>query len=260
MSKLFIQPFAKDEFDLFLEYAEDNDLNLEIATFASPRVLDGDWHSILEHYRNRLKGFRGIVSIHGPFMEMVIHSRDSKIAEAAGERIYQALKIADLLGTRYAVFHGNFNPLINHPSYMENWLDRQAAFWTGALDRFETSVLLENVWDREPDIYRQLLDRIKSDRLKICFDTGHANIYSEVSMKNWFEILGKDIPYIHVNDNKGEYDSEGVPGRGNIDWQAFSDIIRKLNLSPNLVFEVGGLDRSREALEFFRKNGLYPFD
>ena len=97
------------------------------------------------------------------------------------------------------------------------------------------------MWEGSPDVFRKLLDEVNSPQLKICFDTGHANIFSKVPVSEWFDVLGKDIPYMHVNDNKGDVDNELVPGEGSINWQEFSGNIKKHEMTPNIVFEVGSL-------------------
>ncbi len=260
MSEIFLQPYKPENFEELLDYAGEGGHNLEIATFASSAYWDGDWEPTLDDYRKRLRDFEGIISIHGPFMDLHPTSLDRRIAAVSRERIEQALAAAKTLNARYAVFHGGFNPLIKQASYQRDWIKKTAAFWNSVLDRSPLTIMIENVWEPSPENFRRLLDTARSPQLKICFDTGHANVFSEVDLENWFEILRDDIAYIHVNDNYGQADSESVPGRGNFDWPKFSRLIRKYKMQPNIVLEVGGLANSKTAIAYLSEHRIYPFD
>ncbi len=186
MSKIFVQP-DNTNFDDFLEYAKENDYNMEIASFAFANVLDTSWRKILADYQKKLRDFKGIISIHGAFQDLILHSRDSKISETAKNRYLQNLEIAKALNAKYIVFHGNFNPLINHENYILNWIEQNARFWSDAVSKYDITILIENLWEPSPEIFRKMLDEVNSPHLKICFDTGHANILStsKQSLEEW---------------------------------------------------------------------------
>jgi sugar phosphate isomerase/epimerase len=259
MPKIFIQP-NNTNFVEFLKYATETGCNMEIASFAFAQTLDSDWKEILDDYQKKLKDFKGIISIHGAFQDLILHSRDNKIGEIAKSRYTQNLEIAKALNATYIVFHGNFNPLIGHESYNKNWIEQNTLFWSDALKKFDITILIENVWESSPEIFLILLGEVNSSQLKICFDTGHANIFSHVPIKDWFESLGNNIAYIHVNDNKGDVDNELVPGEGTVNWREFSDNIIKFGVSPNIVFEVGSLDKTKRAIKYFMENKIYPYN
>ncbi|MFQ5891225.1 MAG: sugar phosphate isomerase/epimerase family protein [Candidatus Methanofastidiosia archaeon] len=260
MSKIYIQPPNYDSFDKFLEYAKEYDYNLEIASFAYSNLLDTNWQKILKDHQQKLHDFKGIISLHGAFQDLIIHSRDNKIREVAKDRIFQNLDIAKVLNAKYVVFHGNFNPLITHESYKQNWIEQNVSFWSKVLDKYQIVVLLENLWESRPDIYRKLLDRVNSSRLKICFDMGHANIFSKAPLEEWIAVLREGIVYMHVNDNEGDIDNELVPGEGNINWHEYSDQIEKYQIAPGIVFEVGTLEKTIQSLKYFREKNIYPLN
>jgi sugar phosphate isomerase/epimerase len=259
MSKIFIQPDSSN-FNEFLYYAKENNCNLEIASFAFANILDSNWQELLQDYKQKLEGFKGVISIHGAFQDLIYHSRDNRISEVAKERYFQNLEIAKALNAKYIVFHGNFNPLIKHESYEMNWIEQNAVLWNEAIEKYDITILIENVWEQSPEMFRRLLDKVNSTKLKICFDTGHANVFSKVLIEEWFAVLGDNLVYIHINDNKSDTDSELVPGDGNINWNGFSGLIKKYNIKPEIVFEVGSLEKSIRAIEYFRQNKIYPFD
>lgn len=259
MSKIFVQPPDAQSFDEFLTFATIHGYNLEIASFAYNTVLDTNWQEIVKDHKQKLQDFKGTISVHGAYLDLLIHSRDEKIRKVAKNRIFQNLEIAKELNASFIVFHGNFNPLIKHESYRRNWIEQNAQFWSEVLDTYTITVLLENLWEPAPHIFREVLDLVKSPHLRICFDTGHAHIFSEVPFEEWVSVLQEDIGYIHVNDNNKDVDSELVPGDGTIDWQEFSHIIIEYEITPEIVFEVGTLENTMRSLTYFKERGIYPF-
>lgn len=260
MSKIYIQPPNDDSFDNFLMYAKQNAYNMEIASFAYSDILDTNWQVILKSYQRKLHDFEGDISVHGAFQDLTIHSKDKQIRKITRDRIFLNLKISEDINAKYIVFHGNFIPLITRESYKQNWIEQNANFWLEVLDKYSIIILIENLWEPTPEIFRELLYKVNSPRLKICFDTGHANIFSKVPIKEWIALLNKDIAYIHINDNKGVVDDELVPGEGTVDWQEFSELIKKHQITPEIVLEVGTLEKTRQSLKYFEEEKLYPFN
>jgi sugar phosphate isomerase/epimerase len=223
-------------------------------------VLDANWREILEDHQRKLEDFDGSISLHGAFMDLTIQSSDKKIREITTERITQNLEIAEALNAQYIVFHGKFNPLIKNEYFRQHWLERNAEFWSEILGRFSVTVLLENLWEPTPEIFRDLLERVGSERLKICFDIAHVHIFSEVPLEEWIDALQDEFVYVHVSDNKGDSDSELAPGEGNIDWGGFSDLVERKGISPAIVFEVRTLEKTRQSVQYFRERNIYPFN
>ena len=259
MSKVVIQP-AHFSLDTALDIAKRFDYNLEIVAFARAQILDNDWEDLLEEHKNKLRGFKGSISVHGIITDILIHSTDKKIQEISKNRVNHCLEISKALGAQFVVFHGNFNPLLKFERYYRNWVETHTSFWSEVTNKYDFIILLENMWEPTPEIFRTLLDEVNSPRLKICLDTGHANIYSDVPIKNWIDCLGKDIPYIHVDDNLGEIDDHLAVGEGNINWKEFSNSIDVANIYPQIVFEGVTLEKTMKSIDYFRKEGIYPFN
>ena len=258
MSKVGIQP-NQFSLDTALDIAKQFDYNLEIVAFARSEILDFGWEELLEEYKTKLRGFEGIISVHGIITDILVHSTDKKIQEISKNRVYHCLEISKALGAQFVVFHSNFNPIIRFERYYRNWLETHTVFWSEIINKYDFIVLLENMWEPNPEIFRVLLDEVNSPRIKICLDTGHANIYSEVPIKDWIHYLNSDVPYIHVNDNLGYIDDHFAVGDGNIDWKAFSDSIEEANINPQIVFEGVTLEKTMKSIDYFRKEKIYPF-
>jgi len=259
MSRVVIQP-NQFSLDTALDVAKQFDYNLEIVAFARAQILDKGWEELLEEHKDKLQGFRGSISIHGIITDILIHSTDSKIQEVSKNRVYHCLDISKALGAQFVVFHSNFNPLLKFERYYRNWVEKHTDFWSEVTSKYDFIILLENMWEPTPEIFRILLDEVKSPRLKICLDTGHANIYSKIPIKDWIGCLGKDIPYMHVDDNLGDIDNHLVAGDGDINWKEFSDSIKEANIYPQIVFEGVTLENTLKSIDYFRKEGIYPFN
>ncbi len=259
MSKIYVQPLYHLALPDFVSFAKNENYNLEIATFAYRNVYDMDWENALQEHKEALSCFAGKVSFHGVFQDITVHSSDAKIAETSKERIMESLKVADALRADKVVFHGNLNPMVLNEYYKKNWLDRNKTFWEHLLTEYDGKVLLENVWEPDPEIFRLLLDSIGSSRLKICFDIGHANVYSRVGFEKWAETLGEDIEYLHLSDNGGGADQHMEVGAGKIDWKLFTQTLRKHKLEPEAVLEEGSLEKTKTSLAYMKMHEIYPF-
>jgi sugar phosphate isomerase/epimerase len=254
-----VQPLYHLALPEFVAFAKAQSYNLEIATFAYTNVYDMDWQKALQEHQQQLAGFTGKVSFHGVFQDLTIHSSDKKISEISKERIFGSLEVADALNAGQVVFHGNLNPLVLNEYYRKNWLDRNAEFWQQVLDKYGGTVLLENVWEPDPEIFRSLLDQVGSPRLKICFDIGHANVYSRVHFRDWIATLGSDMRYLHLSDNTSEKDQHMDIGAGKIDWQNFTRTLKEFDLAPEVVLETGTLEKTKTSLTYMKEHHVYPF-
>ena len=131
------------------------------------------------------------------------------------------LEIGRELGVKYIDFHANYLPLVDHPSYLPGWVERQVAFWTPMAEQAEKYgivLLLENMWEPDPAIINSILDRIRSPYLKACLDVGHAALYSRLPLSAWIKALGENLVYTHLHNNHGDTDVHLAFGDGVIDF------------------------------------------
>lgn len=258
MGRILIQPMLNTlaEYDSF---AAQHDFDFEIVDFAFPNTLAGDYEPEVEAYRE-YAGLDRCISQHGAFMDLYINSPDPGIRELAWQRIEANLNIAQALDIQYVVFHTNRLSQVLHPAYTERWIKMHAEVWQEMLAHYPgVTVLLENMWDSSPEPVAAVLDAVNSDRLGVCFDTGHWNLFSEASMEDWFERLGARIAYIHLNDNRGDIDDESPAGQGSIDWRHFGQMVERYLDQPHVVLEVGDLTRIQTTMDYLTGQGVYPF-
>lgn len=79
---------------------------------------------------------------------------------------------------------------------------------------------------------------IGSDRIRMCFDTGHAHITADVYRS--LQSCAPVIEYLHVHDNDGTHDTHLMPRAegGTIDWSRFSDVLKATGLTVPRMLEV----------------------
>jgi len=167
--------------------------------------------------------------------------------------------VAQALNATKIVFHGGVNPLVLHEYYRENWLQKHSEFWQQILNEYNGIILLENIWEPDPSLFRNLLDRVGSPRLKLCLDVAHANVYSKVPLKQWLTTWDKDLVYMHFSDNHGEADRHLEVGAGKIDWQTLTADLKELGLEPEVVLEEATLEKTQTSIAYIREHGVYPF-
>ena len=99
-------------------------------------------------------------------------------------------------------------------------------------------VLVENIPNElsTPDRLVEFIRTTHFDDVGVCFDTGHANMMSDV--RPAFEALKHYIYSTHVHDNDKKKDSHLWPGEGSIDWKQTLDLLSQAPHQPPLLLEI----------------------
>ena len=83
-----------------------------------------------------------------------------------------------------------------------------------------------------------MVQEIKSERLGICFDTGHAALNGE-DLAESVRLL-KGVPmHIHIDDNRGDSDAHMIPGEGGIDFASFANALKEIGYRGSVSAELG---------------------
>ncbi|WP_352427849.1 sugar phosphate isomerase/epimerase family protein [Thermoflexus sp.] len=238
------------------DFAEVHGLGLELQEFASPETLEGDWRALIRRYRQALAGFAGPISLHGPFVDLFSGSIDPRIAAVAMERYRQAMEIAVELGAWLVNFHLNYNPLVDEPSYRPRWLERQAAFWSELAEEAQDAgvrIALENMWEPDPFLQVEVIQRVNHLSIGACIDIGHAYLYSRVPIQAWINILEPILIYVHLHNTNGIQDRHLPLSHGIIPIEpVLSRLVRCMN-RPVLILELPGLAEIQESLPILQR-------
>jgi sugar phosphate isomerase/epimerase len=207
-----------DRIDRHMDLILDNRLNLEI--YFSSACLDSLTDSRLREVKSALV-YGPACSIHAPFMDLSPAALDSKIRTATIERIEQILHVAEEIKPLATVFHSGYEKW-KYALDISLWLEKSLETWRPMNERFAaigTKIGIENIFEDEPTNLRRLMEEMDSDNFGICFDTGHCNLFTAVSLDRWLDELGRYIIELHLHDNDTTADQHFPPGDGSFDFE-----------------------------------------
>jgi sugar phosphate isomerase/epimerase len=237
----------------YLKVARSSKLGLELQEFANPNLLDNDWRATLREYQSHLDGFDQPITLHGAFIDLISGSPDRRVAAIARDRYRQNLEVAHELDARVIDFHANYLPLVDHPSYLPDWENRQVEFWAPMAEeaaRVGVTLVLENMWEPDPSIIYHILSRIQSPYLKACLDVGHASLYSRLPVGAWIKQLGDQLIYTHLHNNHGTTDEHLAFGDGVLDFPELLATLRALPNPPMFILELPNLASIQDSLSY----------
>lgn len=227
----------------------------EYNDFMWPWILDDE-----AEVRKRIKAYRALArdrsadTLHGPFLDIAVHSQDHLIRQTSESRIRQACDIACELGVRAVIVHTNFIPNFYDSSYRRGWLDSNAAFLARLLEEYPGLwVYMENMFDEEPDLLSALAQRMEGRRFGIALDIAHAHI-SRTSIEDWHKACAPSIRHYHINDNHGRLDEHLPLGQGDIDWR---QVFPLLQPEASVVIEVRSMEHYHQSIRFIEDSGNF---
>ena len=226
---------------------------LEVAAFSSPRLLAADWRGELAKWQSICQNIPGLISVHGPFLDLSPASPEPGLRLLTAKRYRQALTVAKALQARYLVLHTQFNPNLTQPDYPGLWLEANLQFFERLLPEIEDAgvmVVLENVFDQRPAHLAQLLGGLPVTHFGACLDAGHAHLYSQVAWGQWVGELGERLAYIHLSDNRGVWDEHLALGQGTVDVLGLLDTLQASHSHLPCVLEVGSFAEVKQSLKF----------
>jgi len=233
--------------------AREQDLGIEMMTFAYSDVLDGDWMSLVSQYRLLLRDIPGMLAMHGPFMDMASGSPDKRVNQICIERYQHAIRIASELGAEVIVFHANFIATIHTDDYRVSWHNRNIAFWSPMADyarQHGVTIAIENMWEFEPTIIGDVVNEIAHPNLKACLDVGHAHLFGEVPFEKWLEVLEPILVHTHLNNNNGKVDMHHAFSDGVMDYKKILPQLRALKMPPSMTLEMDDVAMMESSLSY----------
>lgn len=236
------------------EFCRSQEIGGEVTALAYPETLDSEedeFADIISRHREMLDGVAPLSS-HGPFLDLYVTSRDSKIVAICRLRHERALRASIALSARIYVAHLNSVPLIRNETYVSDFVARAADFWAPLAEvawEDGATIVLENMWEEGPELQRRVVERVAHPGLKASFDNGHALVFSEVPAEGWVGTLGADLVHCHLHDNDGRYDSHLPIGKGIEDWPRLLNALAALDSPPIVVLESDTIAKNRASHE-----------
>ena len=211
-------------------------LGVEIQDFTEPNLSFGEQEEIAGRYRRLFEGFKGIKSLHGPFLDLKPASPDPLIRAVSYERYRRALQIAAALETDFIIFHSQINPFLNEPALRDRNNRQAGAFWERILEETEYrgTILIENIFEKDADLLKRYLRTVNRPNMKANLDLGHLKARG-AGLEEWLGELKDDLVYMHIHSNDGRYDLHRRPTTQEI--AHLYSLLDRYRLNPVLALE-----------------------
>ena len=197
------------------------------------------------------------VTIHAPFMDMAPGGSDPLMRQATVMRLAQTSVLAGRLGAQSIVVHPGYDEK-RYWKDIDGFVARAVEMWTRLLELTRESgcvIALENIFERRPEILRRVADGVGSPRFGICFDAGHFNMFSRVTLAEWLDALGGMIVELHLHNNHGEHDEHNGMGAGTFDFAPLFARLDAIGADPILVMEPHKEEGVVESLKYLESLG-----
>lgn len=191
--------------------------------------------------------------------------------EAPYEIYFRTIEACGMLGIQNLVFHPLRQPNRVDSDAMARRIHDYNVRWflclVSTAERCGVVINLENTFDshhtQKPDDRAypyttaqdmlRLMNDIGGRHVKLCLDTGHANI-SNQDIPAMIRTFGKDLATVHLNDNYGKItpvyeDLHLFPGFGRIEWAPIFSALREVGFGGTLNVEpIGELKHCSDEL------------
>lgn len=115
-------------------------------------------------------------------------------------------------------------------------------------------IAIENT--RREDNISIILNEILSEHLGFCFDSSHANLYSDKG-ENLLKCFSHRLTATHLSDNDGIKDRHWLPGNGIIEWKTIISSFAINRYENNLTLEVcANQDEMKDQPEQFLNKAI----
>ena len=245
---LYISTVADDAAEL----ARENGLGLEVAEFCTALNMDTDFETWDKKVRLQMHGIDRFI-FHAPFNELYPAAIDPQIVEVAKRRFAQAYALLCGYGIDSMVVHSGYMPVL----YTKDWFrDKSISFWKEFLmdkpDGFR--LFIENVFEETPGVLCDIVGAVDDDRLRLCFDTGHAAIFrKDRSITDWAQRAAPYIGHVHLHNNFGSLDTHDPLDSGSID---IASLIRTIiKEAPGATFTIETIN-GLQSVEWLKAEGF----
>ncbi len=241
--------------DAFIEHR----INPEISFGAD--CLDKYSTKEYEYVAGRLHSQGLSINIHAPYTDLCPGSPDPMVREVASFRLNQILSIVPIFNAKSVVCHTGFDEK-KYYEIRDVWRDNSLEIWRRVAEGLKedgATLMLENVFEKRPEDMIFLINGLSSyDNVRLCFDAGHAHIFSIIPLDRWTLALAPFIGELHLHNNSGNWDEHRGLDKGLIDFKALLGLISQhTNYLPIITFEVHNDEEFWSSLEYLEK--IWPW-
>lgn len=192
---------------------------------------------------NKMLAYAGVeaYSYHPPFAGRYdISALDMGVWAHAVELNRRHMAAAAALGAKHYVLHPSGRVTDAERALRVKAFRRGLRELVEVAEELELSIAVENLppghLGVDIDELMWLVAAGDSERVGVCFDTGHAHL-AGFSMGEAIGKIGERLFTIHWHDNDRSRDQHVLPGRGTIDWANFFQALDKLGWDRPVCLE-----------------------
>jgi sugar phosphate isomerase/epimerase len=200
------------------------------------------------------------ITLHAPFQDLAPGALDDEVLGASRRRLRQAFRWLPVFRPAAIVCHLGYEA--RHYRWdLENWAARSAATFkelTGLAAQHDVTVMLENVYESEKELFVEVISRVQAENLKICLDVGHLLAFGDGDFAGWLEALWPHIGHLHLHDNQGDYDHHLALGTGKVPIDYVLNFLKEKGVAPLVTLEPHQEGSLAPSLDYLAK--IWPWD
>ncbi len=192
----------------------------------------------VKEFSKKLRDFKIPCTVHAPFMDLSPGGYDRSIRKITGDKLKKSAEVGNTLEARACVCHPGYDKW-RFDGNEQLWLDGSIQTWSEVLGVADKSlpIIVENIFEETPATLIALLDNFKEKNLWFCFDSGHFNLFSKVSLDDWLVPLKKRIREMHLHDNNGTFDDHLPIGSGSFPFRELKNFLGQIEMKQ-IIFTV----------------------
>ena len=229
------------------------EVGLGVELQLTAEVLDS--LSLKEFGNLRKLAERAPVTVHAPFIDLNPGALEPYVLKATRDRFFETVTAARVLKAEVIVFHTGYHPQKVDPFY-DRWFKRALETFKEVSEEWQGKIALENVFDTNPENLKNFIGNLP-EKIGICLDVGHMNLFSQVPISTWFNELGERIYEFHLHDNLGVKDDHFPLGTGTVNSGELFSQMEKLRQDYILNLENKTYEDVLKSLEYLRRNGKW---
>jgi sugar phosphate isomerase/epimerase len=226
----------------YLPAIENLGVGIELQSYGLQGVRSPEhWQSKCAQRREVSRQFKGRLAIHGPFLGLAYNYEDYLLRDAMKVRMDMTYAVAREFKPDTLILHTGFSEETIKFNLEQLWLQETTEYWKTEIERYERlgiTVVLENLLESTPDLMIKLVDNVSNPYLRLCFDIGHANIWSRILPEQWVAAMDYRLHHVHLHDNNGLRDQHLPAGAGTIQFDPFFEALGALHENVTVSLEV----------------------
>jgi len=219
----------------YLDMFVTNRINPEIGMDAD--ALENFARSDFENIADALSVYGPRITLHGPFIDLSAGSKDPRIRDVTHQRLGQILDLIPVFEPVTVVCHAGYDAK-RYSFFKEEWIQNSLDTWSWfarELNAQGVRLMLENVYEKDPQDVRVLLEGLESENVGLCLDVGHLWSFGQSFPEMWLDSLGGFIGQFHLHDNDRTFDQHLGMGLGSIDFEPVWRYIRSKKQNPPVI-------------------------